>query len=45
MNNNLKRNQIIKFYGGEEIGDDYDISVFNIYNHSTITTYVNYKCK
>ena len=36
--NNLKPNQIKAFYGGEEIGDDYDI-------HSTITTYINYKCK
>ena len=46
MNNNLKPNQIRMFYGGEEIGDEYDISMFNIYNHSTITIYkyINYKC-
>ena len=45
MKNNLKPNQIIMFYAGEEIGEEYDISMFNIYNHSTITTDINYKCK
>jgi len=45
MKNNLKPNQIKAFYGGEEIGDDYDISVFNIYNHSTTTIDIKYKCK
>ena len=45
MNNNFKPNQIRMFYGGEEIGDEYDISMFNIYNHSTITIDKNYKCK
>jgi len=45
MKKNLKPNQIIMFYGGEEIGDEYDICMFNMYNHSTITIDINYKCK
>ena len=45
IDNNLKPNQIIMFYGGEEIGDEYDICMFNMYNHSTITIDINYKCK
>ena len=45
MNNSLKPNQLNTFYGGEEIGNEYDISMFNIYSHSTITIDINYKCK
>ena len=45
MNNNLKPNQIQIFYGCEEIGNEYDISMFTIYNHSTITIDINYKSK
>ena len=46
MKNNLKPNQTQAFFfAGEEIGDYYDISMSNIYNYSTITTYINYKCK
>ena len=45
MKNNLNPKQIKAFYGGEEIGDDYDISMFNIYNHSTIRIDISYKCK
>ena len=32
------------FYGDKEIEDGYDISMFNIYNYSTITTDINYTC-
>ena len=45
MKNNLKPKQTNAFYGGEEIKDDYDISMFNIHNYSTITTYINHNCK
>ena len=38
MKNNSKPKQIHASYAGEEVGDDYDISMFNIYNYSTITT-------
>ena len=31
LKNNLKPKQINPFYGGEEIGDDYDISMFSNY--------------
>ena len=44
MKNTLKSEQIKAFYGGEEIGYDYDISMFKIYNYSTITTYIDYDC-
>ena len=45
MKNNLQPKQINGFHGGEEIGDDYDISMFNIHNSSSIATYINYDCK
>ena len=45
MKNNLKPKQINAFYGGEEIGDGFYISMFNIYNYSIIATYINYICK
>ena len=45
IKNNLKSKQIRMFYGGEEIGDDYDISMCDIYKHGTITIDINYKCK
>ena len=40
-----QRNVFFFFYGGEEIGDDYDISMFSIYSYSTITTDIHYNCK
>ena len=40
MKNKLKPKRVNAFYAGEEIGDDDGISMFNIDNHSTITTYV-----
>ena len=45
IDNNLKPNQIKTFCGGEEIGNEYDISTFNIYNHSTIAIDINCKSK
>ena len=45
MRNDLKPKQINVFYGCEEIEDGFDISMFNIYNYSTIATYINYNCK
>ena len=45
MKNTLKPKQIQVFYIGEEIGDGYDISMFSIYNYSTITPEINYNCK
>ena len=41
----LNPKQVSIFYGCEEIEDGFDISMFNIYNYSTITTYINYDCK
>ena len=37
MKNNLTPKQTNLFYVGEELGDVYDVSMFNIYNYSTIT--------
>ena len=45
MDNNLKPNQVITFCGGDEIGNEYDISMFNMYNHSTIAIDINCKSK
>ena len=45
MKNSLKPKQINSFYGGEEIGDGHDISMFDMFNYSTITTAIRYNCK
>ena len=45
MRNDLKPKQISVFYDCEEIKHDFDISMFNIYNYSTIASDINYMCK
>ena len=45
MRTDLKPKQISVFFGCEEIEDDFDISMFNILNYSTIPTYINYNSK
>ena len=44
MKNDLKpKNKC--FYGYEEVEDGFDISMFNIYYYSIITTGIDYNCE
>ena len=45
MKNPLKPKQRRVFYAGEEVGDDYDVNMFNICKYGTIATDIIYNCK
>ena len=44
VQNGLKPKQI-RAFGDKEIEEGFDISMVNIYKHSTRTTDINYTCK